>query len=97
MAITALFLMLLLQLATIFTSGVFLQSRDCGANWVAYSYSHGQELYFINKNLVNKDTFCKTLQLYIANGCDVKDYFQNTNCTLNVSIGMDQQEICLTA
>ncbi|XP_061350718.1 calmodulin-binding receptor-like cytoplasmic kinase 3 [Gastrolobium bilobum] len=85
-AITALFLVLLLQLSTVFGSAVFFQSKGCGTNWVAYSYSsRGQDLFYINGNVVNKVAFCKALQLYIANGCDVKDYFGSNNCALDVS------------
>lgn len=93
--ITELFLVLLLQLPTIFASGVFVQSQNCGANWLANSISHGQEHFYINRNVVNKDTFCKTLQLYIENGCDVKDYLRSSNCGLDASLGMKKQEICL--
>ena len=90
MAIIALFLVLLLQLSTISGSAVTLQSKDCGTNWVAHSYSsHGEELFYINGNVVSKVAFCKVLQLYIASGCDVKDYFGSNNCALDVSFGTD--------
>nr|KYP44969.1 LOW QUALITY PROTEIN: Receptor-like protein kinase HERK 1 [Cajanus cajan] len=88
MAITALFLVLLLQLSTILGSEVVLQSRDCGTDWVGHSYSsHGQELFYINGNVVNKVAFCEALQLYIAKGCDVKDYFGSVKCVTDVSFG----------
>ncbi|KAI4344195.1 hypothetical protein L6164_011446 [Bauhinia variegata] len=86
MAITAIFLILLLQLPRIFGSGIFLHSKNCGADYVAYSYSPGKEQLFINGNLVNKVSFCRALQLYIANGCDLKDYFGSNNCALDVSL-----------
>ncbi|TKY54800.1 Calmodulin-binding receptor cytoplasmic kinase 3 [Spatholobus suberectus] len=83
MAITALFLVLLLQLSTIFGE-VVLQSKECGTDWVAHSYSsHGQELFYINGNVVNKVAFCEALQLYIAEGCDVKDYFGSVKCVMD--------------
>ncbi|KAI4335665.1 hypothetical protein L6164_014293 [Bauhinia variegata] len=85
MTITALFLILLLQLPRIFGSGIFLQSKNCGADYVAYSYSPGRELFYINGNLVNKVSFCRALQLYIANGCDVKDHFGSNKCPLDDS------------
>ncbi|KAK7292027.1 hypothetical protein RIF29_07652 [Crotalaria pallida] len=87
MAIAGLFLLLFLQLATVFGSEVILQSKDCGNNWLAHSYSSlGEELFYINGNVVNKVDFCETLQLFIANGCDVKDYFGSNNCcALDVS------------
>ncbi|KAK7330046.1 hypothetical protein VNO77_24231 [Canavalia gladiata] len=87
MAITTLFLVLLLQLSRIFGSAIVLQSKDCGTDRVAHSYSnHGQELFYINRNVVNKVAFCEALQLYIANGCDVKDYFGSINCVLDVNL-----------
>jgi hypothetical protein len=91
MDVTVVFLVLLLQLSTIFGSEVVLQTKGCGDNLVANSYSsHGEELFYKNGNVVNKSDFCKALQLYIANGCDVKDYFGSNNCVLDldVSFGM---------
>jgi hypothetical protein len=91
MDVTVLFLVLLLQLSTIFGSEVVLETKDCGNNLVANSYSsHGEELFYINRNVVNKVDFCKALQLYIANGCDLKDYFETNNCVLDfdVTFGM---------
>lgn len=86
MAFTALLLVLLLQLSTIFGSAIVLKTKDCGNNWVANSISSNgdQELFYINGNVVNKVAFCKALQLYIANGCDVKDYFGSNNCVLEL-------------
>lgn len=81
------FLVLLLQLSTIFGSEVVLQTKGCGDNLVANSYSsHGEELFYINGNVVNKVDFCKALQLYIANGCDLKDYFGSNNCVLDLNV-----------
>ncbi|CAJ2634682.1 calmodulin-binding receptor-like cytoplasmic kinase 3 [Trifolium pratense] len=87
MDVTVLFLVLLLQLSTIFGSEVVLQTKDCGNNLVANSYSsHGEEVFYINRNVVNKVDFCKALQLYIANGCDLKDYFESNNCVLDLDV-----------
>jgi len=97
MAISALFLVLLLQLSTIFCSEVVLQSKDCGTDWVAHSYSsHGQELFYINGNVVNKVAFCEALQLYTEKGCDVKDYFESVKCVTDVSFGMVQYDVNLS-
>ncbi|KAL4397845.1 hypothetical protein HN51_002379 [Arachis hypogaea] len=86
MAIFALLLMLLLQLSIISTSAVILRSNDCGTDWVARSYSSdGEELFYINGNVVNKVAFCEALQLYIANGCNLKDYFGSNNCAMDGS------------
>lgn len=93
MAITVLYLVILLQLSTFFGSSVVLQSKECGTDWLAHSYSsHGQELFYINGNVVNQVSFCEALQLYIANGCDVKDYFGSSGCAVGGSFGMDPLE-----
>jgi len=97
MAFTALSLVLLLQLSTIFGSEVVLQSKDCGSDWVAHSYSsHGQDLFYINGNVVNKVAFCEALKLYIAKGCDVKDYFGSVKCVMDDSFGMAPYDINLS-
>ncbi|XP_058759888.1 calmodulin-binding receptor-like cytoplasmic kinase 3 isoform X2 [Vicia villosa] len=88
---TVLYLVILLQLlqfSTIFGSEVVLQTKDCGYNRVvANSYSsHGEELFYINGNVVNKDGFCKALKLYSANGCDVNEYFESNHCVLDLDL-----------
>ncbi|MED6164457.1 hypothetical protein PIB30_090279 [Stylosanthes scabra] len=86
MAIFALLLVLLLQLSTIFGSAVTLRPKDCGTDWVAHSYSsEGEELFYINGNVVNKVAFCEALQLYITNDCELKDYFGSNNCAIDAS------------
>lgn len=91
MAISALFLVVLLQLSTIFGSEVVLQSKECGTDWVAHSHaSHGQELFYINGNVVDKVAFCESLQSYTEKGCDVNDYFGSVKCVTDVSFGMVQ-------
>ncbi|CAL0325658.1 unnamed protein product [Lupinus luteus] len=86
MAMAASFLLLFLKLSTIFSSAVILQSRDCGNNWLAHSYSSsGEDIFYINGNAVNKIAFCEAFQLYIENGCDLKDYFGSNNCALDAS------------
>ncbi|XP_014508696.1 calmodulin-binding receptor-like cytoplasmic kinase 3 [Vigna radiata var. radiata] len=86
MAISALFLVVLLQLSTIFGSEVVLQSKECGTDWVAHSHaSHGQELFYINGNVVDKVAFCESLQSYTEKGCDVNDYFGSVKCVTDVS------------
>ncbi|WVZ10330.1 hypothetical protein V8G54_014860 [Vigna mungo] len=86
MAISALFLVVLLQLSTIFGSEVVLQSKECGTDWVAHSYSsHGPELFYINGNVVDKVAFCEALQSYTEKGCDVNDYFGSVKCVTDVS------------
>ncbi|KAL2338423.1 hypothetical protein Fmac_012869 [Flemingia macrophylla] len=88
MAIAALLLVPFLLLSTISCSEVVLRSRDCGSDWVAHSYSsHGQELFYINGSVENKVAFCEALQLYIAKGCDLKNYFGSVKCVTDVSFG----------
>lgn len=87
---TVLLLVILLQLSTVFGSGDVLQTKDCGDNSVASSISsHGEELFYLNGNVVNKVGFCKALKLYIANGCDVNDYFESNHCVLDLDLDLD--------
>ncbi|KAJ7978999.1 Kinase family protein [Quillaja saponaria] len=85
MAITALCLILLVHLPSIFGSGSFLQSQDCGDDHIDYSSFHGDELFYINGNEANRVLFCKALQFYHANGCNIKDYLGSTICGLDLS------------
>ncbi|CAK8563469.1 unnamed protein product [Lathyrus sativus] len=86
---TVLFLVILLQLSTIFGSGDVLLTKDCGNDSVSVANSissHGEELFYINGNVVSKVGFCKALKLYIVNGCDVNDYFESNHCVLDLDL-----------
>lgn len=95
MAITVLVLVMLLLLQIDYGFGDLFWSKDCGENWGAYSFDHDQELFYINGNVVGKDIFCKTLQLYMENGCVAKYYFGSTSCGLGISFGMEYLSLWL--
>ncbi|KAF4378353.1 hypothetical protein G4B88_025846 [Cannabis sativa] len=77
-------LLLLVQLSAIFTSGFVVESKVCN-DLVAYSNSYGDELFYINGNLVEKDLFCEALLSYNGNGCNLEGYLRNDHCQLDVS------------
>ncbi|KAF4383739.1 hypothetical protein G4B88_020061 [Cannabis sativa] len=84
MDLAILSLLLLVQLSAIFTSGFVVESKVCN-DLVAYSNSYGDELFYINGNLVEKDLFCEALLSYNGNGCNLEGYLRNDHCQLDVS------------
>ncbi|KAG6724026.1 hypothetical protein I3842_03G237900 [Carya illinoinensis] len=79
MAIIVLSLLLLVQLPRIYASE-FFHSKVCGADHIAYSYSNGCELFYINGNAVDKVLFCEALQSYHADGCIFDGYLGSNQC-----------------
>ena len=67
--------------------------KEGGDSWVWVG--DGQDLFYINGNVVNKVAFCEALQLYIAKGCDVKDYFGSVKCVVDDSFGMVPYDVNL--
>ncbi|XP_062147994.1 calmodulin-binding receptor-like cytoplasmic kinase 3 isoform X3 [Alnus glutinosa] len=84
MDIMVLILLLLVQLPRLFASE-FVQSKDCGADRLAHSYSNGYELFYINGDAVDKVLFCEALHYYHANGCIFKEYLGSNHCELDLS------------
>lgn len=84
MVIIKLVLLLVAQLPRIFASG-FVQSEVCGADQIAYSYSNGHELFYVNGDAVAKVLFCDALHYYHANGCIFKRYLWGNHCELDLS------------
>lgn len=82
-------LLLFLQSPGIFASGVVLQSKDCGADHLAYTISDGPELYYINGILVDRVVFCKALHYHYANHCVFEAYSQSDYCGLDLLRGMN--------
>lgn len=85
-------LLLLVQLPRIYSSEIF-ESKFCGADHIAYSYSNGCELFYINGNAVDKVLFCDALQTYHANGCIFEGDLGSNPCGLELSPGMHQYEL----
>lgn len=88
MAISALILLLLVQFPRTLASGFEIKSKICGADHIAYSNFLGDEFFYINGNLVDKDSFCKTLHFHHANDCVFESYFGSSYCELDLSLGM---------
>lgn len=80
-------LSLLLQLPAIFASEFVIQSKDC-RDHIAYSSSHGHELFYINGNSVEKTIFCAALRTYYANGCILEGNLGSYHCLSDLSLGM---------
>lgn len=81
MAVVVLSLLLLQSLLT-FASGL-LNSKACGTYHVAYSSDSGHELFYLNGKFVNKDLFCKALNVYHANHCFSKRNVRNQHCKVD--------------
>lgn len=87
MAIIVLSLLLLVQLPRIYASE-FFHSKVCGADHIAYSYSNGCELFYINGNAVDKVLFCEALQSYHADGCIFDGYLGSNQCESDPALGI---------
>lgn len=92
MDFVVLILLLLVQLPRLFASE-FVQTKVCGADRLAYSYSNGYELFYINRDAVDKVLFCEALHYYHANGCIFEEYLGINHCELDLSSGMHQFEL----
>uniref|UniRef100_A0A2P2LPT6 non-specific serine/threonine protein kinase n=1 Tax=Rhizophora mucronata TaxID=61149 RepID=A0A2P2LPT6_RHIMU len=85
MAIRPLSLLLLVQFLSILAYGFEIQSIICGADHITYAKVHGDELLYINGNLVDRDSFCKAIQFYHADDCVFEDFSTNSYCGLDLS------------
>lgn len=65
--------LLLIQIPFIFASGV-LHVKGCNTYDIGYSTDFNHKLFYLNGELVSKDSFCKSIKSYHANHC-----FINTN------------------
>ncbi|KAE8688152.1 sucrose-phosphate synthase family protein [Hibiscus syriacus] len=59
-------LVLFLQLSRFFSSSMGVKYKICGDDHIVFSTSYGDELFYLNGNLVDKVFFCKTIQLHHA-------------------------------
>ncbi|KAK8501324.1 hypothetical protein V6N11_057409 [Hibiscus sabdariffa] len=74
-------LVLFMQLPGFFASSIEVKSKICGDDHIIYSTSYGDELFYLNGNLVDKVLFCKSLQLHHAHHC----VFEGCNTATNYS------------
>ncbi|KAK4762526.1 hypothetical protein SAY86_008294 [Trapa natans] len=82
MSISLGFLLLVLRPLGICASGLVLESRDCLDDRIGYSVYQGQELFFINDDLVDKSLFCHALHSYFVYHCSVEKLLVFSLCGL---------------
>lgn len=73
MEVILLSFLLLIQIPIIFASGV-LPLKGCNTYNIQFSSNYNHKLFYLNGELVSKDSFCKSLKSNHANDC-----FINTN------------------
>lgn len=86
MDFSVLSLLLLLQLPTIFASGVVLESKVCD-DLIVYSNYGRHELFYVNGNSVGKAFFCEALKAFHEKGCNFEGYLKSDHCHLDLSTG----------
>lgn len=79
--------LLVVLLPRTFVSSFAIQSKVCD-DLIIYSNTNGHELFHINGNSLDKDSFCEALQIYHANGYIFHVYLGTNCCNLDLSIGM---------
>ncbi|PKI72708.1 hypothetical protein CRG98_006916, partial [Punica granatum] len=85
MSIALVTLLLSMIFLGISASGFVLDSKDCADDRIGYSVHSGQELFFINGDLVDKSLFCNALQSYYINHCSVEEFPGFSHCWLDLS------------
>ncbi|KAM7508260.1 hypothetical protein LguiA_018713 [Lonicera macranthoides] len=85
MVVIMLNLLLLVQFPRIFASGS-LQSKACGTYHISVSSNFGHDLFYINGELVEKGSFCKSLKFYQENRCFFTRKVGIHYCGLDISL-----------
>lgn len=89
MAVAMSSLFLLLQLPLTLGSDLVVWSKYCGADQISSISSSGNELFYINGNLVDKDLFCKAVKYYYENHYIFEGRLEtDNNCKLDLQSGM---------
>lgn len=85
MAVAMLSLFLLLQLPLTLGSDLVVWSKYCGADQISSISSSGNELFYINGNLVDKDLFSKAVKYYYENHYIFEGRLESdNNCKLDL-------------
>ncbi|KAI8023902.1 Calmodulin-binding receptor-like cytoplasmic kinase 3 [Camellia lanceoleosa] len=87
MALVVLSFVLVVQLPRISASQLSIQSKVCGTDHISYSSNSGNDFFYINGKLVDKNLFCKALKLYRANHCFMTEDDINHFCGLDLPLG----------
>ncbi|KAK4777971.1 hypothetical protein SAY87_018158 [Trapa incisa] len=74
-------LLLLLHTLGISSSGLVLESKDCLGDRIGYSVYEGEEMFFINGDLVDKSLFCDALLSYLYL-CSLEELLDFSLCSL---------------
>ncbi|XP_011020207.1 PREDICTED: calmodulin-binding receptor-like cytoplasmic kinase 3 isoform X1 [Populus euphratica] len=88
MATAALIIFLLIQFRIILASGFVIQSKVCGSDHIAYSICHGHELFYINGELKEKESFCKALHSFDVNDCTFENYLGSSCSGLDLDLSL---------
>ncbi|KAG5242784.1 calmodulin-binding receptor cytoplasmic kinase [Salix suchowensis] len=88
MATTALIIFLSMQFLIILASGFATQSKVCGSNHIAYSNCHGHEVFFINGELKEKESFCKALHSLEVNDCTFENSLGSSCSGLDLDLSL---------
>ncbi|KAJ6741937.1 hypothetical protein OIU85_016065 [Salix viminalis] len=88
MATTALIIFLSMQFLIILASGFATQSKVCGSNHIAYSNCHGHEVFYINGELKEKESFCKALHSLDVNDCTFENYLGSSCSGLDLDLSL---------
>ncbi|KAE8713940.1 Calmodulin-binding receptor-like cytoplasmic kinase 3 [Hibiscus syriacus] len=72
-------LVLFMQLSIFFAASMEVKSKIFGDDNIVYSTSYGDELFYLNGDLVDRVLFCKTIQLHHADHCVFEGYNDATN------------------
>ncbi|GMP60209.1 hypothetical protein CsSME_00023177 [Camellia sinensis var. sinensis] len=83
MALVVLSFVLVVQLPRVSASQLSIQSQVCGTDHISYSSNSGNDFFYINGKLVDKNLFCKALKLYRANHCFMTEDDINHFCGLD--------------
>ncbi|KAL9339662.1 hypothetical protein Peur_068677 [Populus x canadensis] len=88
MAMNALILLLLVQFPIILASRFSIHSKVCGSDHIAYSNFHGHELFYINGELKDKESFCKAFHFLDVNACIFENYLGSSSSGLDPELSL---------
>ncbi|XP_052198807.1 calmodulin-binding receptor-like cytoplasmic kinase 3 [Diospyros lotus] len=79
--------LLVVQWPIIFASELLVQLKVCGTDHISYYSNLDHDIFYINGKLLDKDLFCKALQVYHANHCLITGDLVNHLCGLDHPLG----------
>ncbi|KAG6739964.1 hypothetical protein POTOM_057590 [Populus tomentosa] len=88
MAMNALILLLLVQFPIILASRFAIHSKVRGSDHIAYSNFNGHELFYINGELKDKESFCKAFHFLDVNACIFENYLGSSSSGLDPDLSL---------